>query len=555
MADPTIDTLDPQKVADAEAYLTTFLKEQYPSMDLSEGRVLRNLLIRPAAIFHVLNQENIDLLRQSMSLEAIEANPDLADPAYVDAVLSNFLVTRNPGSNAVGQATIILQALVSTVVPAETVFAAGGLQFGLDTTYVGVTTQEAVLSAQQRLIVPRNDGTFAFTVPLTASSPGSIYNIKRNTRMTVTPAIIGLIDCLATSDFSGGVDEETNQQLIDRFKLGISPKVFSGRVQIEALLKDVVDYKQISIIGYGDAEMLRDRHNIFVVSQGGKSDFYVRTQDVPVEKTFVKTATLIDPVNKIWQLAIERDDAPGFYTVESVLPVDVSQDEGTLEITEEVRGLDLTPFTNEFVPEIQGLTEGGFSRYQTAVVKFIDPDTPAPPASSSSSSSNQPALVREYQVRVLYMPGIDLLQAKSSDREARAPQADYLVRAPVPIFCTVSLKVLYRDGLAEPDVGAIQQEVARVINGIGFTLGRLPASLVYDAVHTVVGSSGVMVVSPLDLRSRLIRPDGSHLDSHSVNELVVPATPELCVTSRTAVFYLNQRAVDVAVEKVPVLPV
>jgi hypothetical protein len=188
-------------------------------------------------------------------------------------------------------------------------------------------------------------------------------------------------------------------------------------------------------------------------------------------------------------------------------------------------------------------------------VKFIDPNTPAPvPSSSSSSGSDQP-LTRQYQVRMLYMPGVDLLQAKTSDRAARAPQADYLAKAPVPIFCAVSLKVLYRDGVGIPDTGAIQREVAKIVNSIGFTLGRLPASLVYDAVHTAIGSTGVMVVSPLDLRSRLIRPDGSHLDSHSVNELVVPNTSELGVTSRTAVFYLNEAAVDVAVEKVPVLPV
>jgi hypothetical protein len=67
----TIDQLDPAQVEQAEEFLANWLKTEYPSMDLTMGRVLRDLLIRPAALFHVLNQTDMDRLRRSMSLQAI----------------------------------------------------------------------------------------------------------------------------------------------------------------------------------------------------------------------------------------------------------------------------------------------------------------------------------------------------------------------------------------------------------------------------------------------------------------------------------------------------
>ena len=103
MAEPTINDLSEDLVQQNEAFLVQFLQDQYPSLDLTEGRVLRNLLIRPAAIFHTLNDTNIDQLRQSMSLQAIEANPAIATEEIVDAVLSNYRVGRDEGAPAAGQ--------------------------------------------------------------------------------------------------------------------------------------------------------------------------------------------------------------------------------------------------------------------------------------------------------------------------------------------------------------------------------------------------------------------------------------------------------------------
>lgn len=548
MAEPTINDLDADQVAQAEAFLTAFLKEEYPSMDLTEGRVLRDLLIRPAAIFHVLNQTNIDLVRQSMSVLAIEANPALADPALVDAVFSNYRIVRQVGTKASGNVTIVIRSLLTTPVNQGTTFVANGLAFVTTAAYVGVTTVDAVVNNQQRLIVQRADGTYAFTVPVEAAQAGSQYKVRGNTRFAVTPRPAGFIDAYAAADFAGGTDTQTNADLVAQFKQGISPEVFSGRINIEAAIRQLVPtLHSLSIVGFGDEEMLRDRHNIFAISTGGKADIFTRVQPLPETKLVELEATLIDKAAGKWQLAIARDTAPGFYAIDSVLPLD-SADQGTLELTDETRGLDLSPDGNLFIPEVNGLLEGGYSRFQTAVVQFLDPTTDATALIENESKQT-------YKVTILHMPRIKDVQNLSSDRSKRNPQADYLVRAPVPAFVALSVKILYTDAVDAPDADAVKQAIVERVSGLKFTMGRLPASIVFDALHDVIPRSGAMAVSPLDMMCRIVRPDGTTVLLRSGNELVVPDDPANGVTSRTVAFYLDVTGVDVSVEKVPALPV
>jgi len=548
MAELTIDDLDAADVQQAEEFLKDFLASEYPSLDLTAGKVLRDLLIRPAAVFHVLNNENIDRLRQSMSLLAIEEDPTLADDDIVDGILSNFRVTRQEGTQAFGQVTIVISTLTTTTIGQGTVFTANGLAFTTAQTFTGVTTQDAVVGDQQKLITARTDGTFAFTIPVVAEETGQQFDIRRNTRFTLAPTPGGIVDAFAAEDFSGGSDTETNSELIERFKLGISPSTFAGRTHIHSLLKETVpELEASSITGFGDAEMLRDRHNIFAISQGGKADIWARTRRLPLERVLSKTAVLVDKVEKIWQFTVGRDDAPGFYTVPFVLPEGASSDQGTFEVTAETRGLDLSAEEGVFVPDVDTVVEGAYSRYQTAVLQFFDPDTDTEALTENVSE-------RTVQVGVLSLGDIDTLQDLANDRTRRNPQADYLVKAPVPVFCAVSLTVQHKQSVQAPDTDAIKQAIVDRINGLGFDVGRVPASMVYDAVHNAAGESDILTVAPIDLFAQIRRPDGSIVTLRGPNEIKIPDEPERGLTSRTAVFYIDTEDVDVNVEPVPVLP-
>lgn len=544
----SINDLDSDAIAQAENFLKTFLAEEYPSMDLSEGRVLRDLLIRPAAIFHVLNNANLDAERRSHSLQAINADPALADDDIVDDVLSNFLITRAAGTKATGQITIIISSLLTTSIQQGTVFTANGLDYVTTQTFIGVTEADAVISSQQKLITLRSDGTYAFTIPVEAEAAGSAYQVRRNTRFTMSPAPGNLIDAVAAEDFTGGADTETNSELVGKLAAGITPSVFSGRSQIDALVRsEVSETVAVSIVGFGDAEMLRDKHNLFEIACGGKADIWAKTRRLPESLSVDVEATLVDADTKLFQFSIGRDVAPGFYVVEGVFPEDAPEDYGSLEITGETRGLDLSQDSNEFVPTVAGIVEGAYSRYQTSVIQFKSPDTDVTAMIEGTSKAS-------FKVNVLYLPDIKTLQEKAVDRGSRNPQADYLVRAPVPAFVALSLKVQYPADDEVPDDSAIKQAIVDRVNGLGFETGRLPASIIHDAVHNAAGNS-VIVVSPLDFFCQIRRPDGTVITIRDPDGITVPDEPTRGVTSRTTVFFLEIEGVDIAIEPIPALPV
>jgi hypothetical protein len=537
----SFDDIPEEAITQAEEYLRQLLKEEYPSMDLTENRVIYENVIRPAAILHAQNRADIDTLEQSFSPLVIAENPDLADEDMTDAVFANYGIERFEGSKATGLIAVIISSLSTTAVPANSIFTANGLTFVVTQAYVGVTTQDAVISSSERLIEARTDGSYVFTVPVVASNTGEQYRLKRNSRFTVAPTIGGVIDLSAAQDFEGGTSAETNEELVQRAQAGIAPKVFSGRAQIEALIQDELpSVTAVSQVGFGDPEMLRDRHNIFEISTGGKADLYVRTYDTPDELKVTKSCTYLG--SNLWTATIGRDDAPGFYLIDAVVQKGETAFSGSLEITSEVRGYDLTPETDEFVPTIEEMQEAAYTRYQTAVVTFKDETTD--PATAAGATA-------EYDFYILRMVDLQTVHDLTVDRTKRPPTGDYLVKAPVPALTAVNILVQQRTGTATIDTAAIQQAVASRANSLGFNTGKLYMSLLVDAAQGTIEPFGSAVVTPVDMYAYIYPPDtvpNGRIELRDPDLLEIPDLPERGVTQRTTCFYLDAESVSVSVQ-------
>ena len=546
-SDLSFSDVSPTLIDQAEDYLVEFLSELYPSRDFSKGRVIRELVLNVAAILHAINREDIDNLLASFSPLVIAQDPAAADPAIVDAVFANYGVERYDGNKATGNVAIIIGDLLTTSVPDTTIFIANGLSYVVTQAYVGVTTVDAVLTASERLIEERPDGTYVFTVPVVASDVGESYRATRGTRFTASPAITGVIDIEAAADFEGGTDAETNAELVESTQQGIAPKVFSGRAQVAALFQD--QYPQLvnmSQVGLGDPEMLRDRDNIFQTSTGGKADLYVQTADTPEEVLIVKECTYLGAQE--WQATIDRDDAPGFYLINSVAPHNLIVFEGSLEVLSEIRGLDMTPET-DWVNSVTGMVQGAYSRYQTAVVKFKDPQTALTVTVGEKT---------DYDFYILRAPDVKTLNDLTVERSRRPENGDYLVRAAVPALAYISLEIQYRSTTAAPDVDAVKQAIASRINALGFAIGRLPMALVVDAAQGALESGGTYTFTPLNMYAEIYPPDTvpeGKITVIDVNQLDIPYLPDRNVTQRTTVFYLPVSAIDVIVKPMSTLAV
>lgn len=523
-------------VAEGTQFVRDFLLNKYPDFDLSPTRALYDLLVRPQAELSAYAQTNLNHYRQAASLQAIVENPEAFTEEDVDRVLGNFRIDRYEGSKAQGTVTIILDADRTVSVPAGATFTGAGLTFMATSTFI--STSGAISTIYDRPLTQLSDGTWAFSITVEAAEIGEKYELKQGTDMVWTQPAAGYLQAYVESDFAGGTDQESNTELIQQLDAGLAAKAMAGRVNIRALVRDSFPTaRDISIIGMGDSEMLRDSHNIFGIKTGGKSDIYARTNNSLVEQTITKSCTLVDWDDKIFQASIQRNDYPGFYLIQSIYPVDRTGITGSLDITSEVRDVDLTdlPYV---APEIVGITEGAYTRFQTAVVQFQDLDADV----SGMSIGDK----KDYKLELSGIPFIDDIQDLVAGRAIHNPQGDTLVRAPIPMLISVSMQVDYVTGDEEVDVDAVKNAVAEAINAIDFSLGKVPGSLIIDAAHDVLtGRSSVR--EPLDLMGVLRLPSGESRVYRSTTQIVVPEIDEEGVSSRNTSFYTDASAIEVAV--------
>lgn len=540
---PRFDQLDQALVDQYRKLFIAILQEYNPQLDLQKKGPLHELVLHARAVLSAAQEARLQTVFKSGSLLEIAKDPSLADADTVDRVLSNFRLTRRPGASAAGQVTIVLSSQTPVVIPQGTVFTLKGLTFVATATFAARTSGQNLLSPNDRLLVPVPSG-YAFAVDVRAVQPGAAGNVTYGTAAIVAQPPPRFVKAYAAADFAGGADPETTTQLLNRLTASLAAQGWSSRSGVEALLRAspaLAGLKALSVIGFGDPEMRRDRHSLWPGSLGGRCDLYLRTDDL---KTVVltKQATLVAKQGALgtWQMGIARDDAPGYYEVKSVLPAGSDPASGTLTVTQETRGLDLS---GGVAPDVATALEAAYSRYQTAVLQFADTltDATALPLNTTQQS---------YTLALKTMPLLAAAQDYLGQPQARPPGGDVLVKGPVPCFLTVTFTANVRRGQAAPTMAALQRAVADFVNGLGFP-GQLTGSAIAQVVHNA--APAVSGLTLMDLLGRVRKPDGTMIFMHSGDSLTVPDLPDDGVTARTVSFFLDPNDVGVTLVTVDTL--
>lgn len=534
-----LDALDVTLVQQNLDEFTARLLEQNPKLDLRVG-VLHNLLAYYHAVLATALQENVRDYLNARSLAAIQADPALADAGLVDDVLSNFGIARQGGDVARGEVAIVKDNNLTTTIAVGAVYTANGQTFVTEAVYTAKAEAGLINSDNDRLITRRSDGNYVFTVPVVAAVAGAAGRVPKDT--VVVPAALptGFVAAYAAGDFADGADAETNDALLLRLQQGVACKAPANRVSMNAMLREIAAFSRVpvtSIVGFGDAEMLRDMHWVFPVHGGGRVDWYVRS-DVPLTRTVLrKTATLVEKSGSagVWQFYLLRDDAPGFFEVDKIRLPGATATAGGFAVRSDVRGVDLSDLG--FAPDVATVPEGAYSRYQTAVVVFTDTVTDALDLDIGTR--------QDYEFDVKHLPLIGEIQDTMSGRDVRAYGSDVLVKAPVPCFVNVSFTVYKKASEPDPDVAAIKVAVAALVNQTGFT-GRLFASRVHDVVHGFLANE--TSVGAIDMLGRLRYPDGRIKYVRDADVLTVPDEPESMVSPKTVQFFCAPEDVGVTVE-------
>lgn len=537
-----LDELSTTDVTSALALVTQLVQEKNPDLDVRRG-VLHDLVLYFSSILAAAKDTEIARVRSSMSLKAITADPTLADTDLVDAVLSNFRVTRKVGAKATGQITIVLDKLLPTTIVAGARFTALGQVFITERAFAARTDAAFVVSADDVVIAAVGDGTYSFTISVIAETTGAADTVLRGTAFTAAVPPAHLARVFAAADFVQGTSTETNQELITRFESGIAAKTWSNRSTITALITNQSQFADIvgtSIVGMGDAEMLRDQHSLLPISYGGRTDVYVRSQALPLSTTKTVTATLVDTVENggVWQFSVDKDDVPGFYEVSRVALASAAATDTGYEVTATTRSFDISG--TGFKPDIETAQEAAFSSFQTATIKFVDTNT-----STTALTVNQST--QSYSVTFSGMPLLSDIQEFLDSRSVRNPAGDVLVRGAVPCFLTVNFSLRKRAGAADPSVDAIRLAVATAVNKLEFP-GELHASVISDAIQDNLDSN--VAIAKIDLLGRILRPDGTKRIIRDNDVLDIPDEPALGVSGRTVAFLLDPQNIGITIETV-----
>ena len=210
---PDLMKLPTEGVAAARTLLIQQLQEKAPTAEFRRG-VIHDLLLNLESIVHAAQETYADKFRKSGSIQAIEADPSLADDSLVDAVLSNFLITRKLGRKTYGAVTIVLTENKATAIAAGTVLTAFGKNYVATNTFAARTSVNAVITESDRIIFELGDGTYGFNVDVEAVETGEVTQLKQGDKLQIPSLASGATGAFAARDLVQGSNVESNLELI-----------------------------------------------------------------------------------------------------------------------------------------------------------------------------------------------------------------------------------------------------------------------------------------------------------------------------------------------------
>lgn len=535
----SLDSLPAADVQQTLLRLVSQLQETYPEVDFKRG-VFHDMLLMFHSVLETALRENLQLYLDARSLLQIEKNPALANDGVVDDVLSNWGIVRKEGTKAHGTILVVLSLFRGVTIPAGFLFEADGYTYAAMATYTVRTNAGQVATDTDRALQTLQDGTYAFTMDVEATVAGAGPQLNAGALLSPVSTIPSYVTSYATSSFTGGGNTETNDELLSAMQLGIATKALSNRVNMQAYLRSLPEFGSVtnqSIVGFGDAEMLRDRHNLFGLSSGGRVDWYFRGQQSLRRQSLTVTATLISVATDFsysdWQFSLSRDVSPGFFEVSRIRRPGDPADTAGFTLLADNRVIDLSG--DGFRPDIASLIEGAYTAYQASTIQFRDTLT-----TTTSLVVGQSA---EYVCEVSGTPWVSELQEHMASRDVRNCAADILLRAPVPCFVQISMIVNKTAGDAMPDVASIKNDILRLINSTEF-IGRLDGSRIIAIVQGYLSNN--LSITDFSMLGRIRSPSGRMVYVRSSDSLLVPNYPDELITANTVQFFAE--ATDIAID-------
>lgn len=540
----TPDLFTEAQIREAQALAVAHLTDWFPSQDFQRGSTLYSILVRPMAMWYLVGRFEWETLRATQSLGALAQRPDLMVDEVVDAILSNFRVSRRPGSPARGRVRIDFSKNTVQSIPESLTFSSvDGIQF--NPSGVFRVTDDPQDDGDVQLFGD-GGGAFYCLVPVMAVEVGVGGLIRGGTPLSVSPGIPFFVTASAFGDFHEGVDQEANEALIARLPSAMAVKNLASSLSIKSVIIDQFpDVADVSVQGAFDPAMKRNSHNILGIKSGGFADIYFKPATglskgvVSLAATLQEVVVVSSQSRGVYSVTLQRSVFPGHYFVSAVRAAGDAS--GSYHIREESRAIDLTSGSdsvlsgNNMIPEVN---EGVYSKYQTNTVFFEvehDPDL-------GTSPTDQFLDELPVEVEVVYVPFVSEIQDFVLGRNVGVILADYLVKAAIP--CLVRLPVITIDATSEEVLDPVRNSILSFISSLKIGETLRCDDLVAN-IRSVAGVTNVRL--PIRLLADVFSPDGGVIEISSRGDLQIPQLPSSLVVPGNSAFFIEPSDINISI--------
>ena len=522
----TLDDLTQDEFDAAADTVASGIKAYNRKLDTREGTVLRDLLVDPDAAMGGVTAAQIAEARKCSSLKRLQEAQDAGeeiDQEDVSAILSNFNITPHSGTRARGIVKVVVSdgTVAYSIAEGAVFLTAEGLEFAAESQVVVVPNGVSNPTMTPNAKLYQGAAGYFFLVPVAASEYGSEGNLRQGTALEPDSHISSFVMAEAYKDFDGGSDVEPLASVISSIPSGLSIRGFVNKTAAEGMLRAQFDSGEfpmvaVSAVGYGNAAQLRDRHNVFGVSVGGRVDLYVR--NFSNFFTVTKTVSGAKTADGKYFLTVSAADFPGACWIKSVSdPFSASGDEDVLSSLDfsASRTADVSGTWHDF--DCSKDAAEAFNTIWQGFDIYLDKVPPDVGTSDSSDSNDSWSEERIFKVTAYCLPQANDLQAYVDRDDIRSVSTDVVVRCPVICNVSVNANVQY-DPKKPIDEVLARSEIRKYVNGLGF-VGRLTRSeivqilknmgaasvdmptqdMLYGELHDAYGSRHVLSGDALDV--------------------------------------------------------
>jgi hypothetical protein len=199
-----------QDILEAELLAKQILEAKYPTLDLREGTGLRDLLIRPLAVFVALTRNGLDYLFSQNRLSAVD---DATPPDLVDSILSNWFLTRKIGTKSVISARMYFSRKKNVSISSD-------IYFSVDNTLKFYPTESMTYSSDS-LVFDSFSNEYYVDIDLTAEKEGATYNIGAGSLLYFSNFDPYFLRAEINYLKEASIESESNTQFVSRARTAI----------------------------------------------------------------------------------------------------------------------------------------------------------------------------------------------------------------------------------------------------------------------------------------------------------------------------------------------